>query len=113
MIGELGETHFSKSPDRNVIQIIIIWVESHRLTVMNPSEPNPAYDPIETLLGWAILFGLVLVVLLAVSYPVAFAVVLVSVVVTAVTVVVGVNYRHRYGRTRTVCVPQTGVCIEA
>ncbi len=86
---------------------------SDDLTVMNPSEPNPAYDPDETLFGWALLAGLLVAVLLAVSYPVLFATVLVTVVATAVTVVVGVDFRRRHGRSRTVCVPRTGVCVEA
>jgi hypothetical protein len=74
---------------------------------------EPAYRPTQTFFGTAVLFAAFIAILLAASYPLLFAGAVGVALATAASVTLALDYRRRTGRMRRVCVPKTGVCVEA
>ena len=109
------EADFSKLAYRNDIQIMVKAVGVHRLTVMKPTDaaPNPVYSPHQTLAVSALFLAAVVTVLVAIEHPLLVAGVVATVGVTAIVVTLALDYRRRAGRVRRVCVPRTGICVEA
>lgn len=89
--------------------------EADSLPVMKPTTttPNPVYGIGPLLAAPAVLFGTVLTLLVAVEYPLLVSTVLATAFLTVAATTTALNYRRRLGRTRRVCVPKTGLCIDA
>ena len=106
---------FSKLAYRNAIQMTVIAVAVDSLSVMTPTPatPNPVYGLGHLLAATAVLFGGVLTALVAVDYPLVVATVAVAMLVAAVATTLTLDHRRRLGRTRRVCLPKTGVCVDA
>ena len=118
-----AEMNFSKSPYRNIIQIIVKGEGVHCLYVMRTTEthtgpygPRPAYNLRTTALGTTLVAATFLAAILAVTYPAVAATVLVATVAAGAT---GRRLTHlwqarrRRRQSRRVCVPTTDVCVEA
>lgn len=93
------EIDFSNNPYRNVIQIMLMPIAIHSLTVMKsiPSQRLNSQQHLDqthglrqTLIGYALLYGMFLIVLLAISYPI----VVVGILAFATTAGLGVHV-HR------------------
>lgn len=79
----------------------------------NPASSDLVHSPRELLVGTGLMFAVVLAVLLVASYPGA---VLLG-AAASVPIVAGgwlvLTRRQRRGRSRSVCIPHTGVCLRA
>lgn len=93
----------------------IMPVAVHRLDVMRRDDtaPNPVYGLGQILVVTGVLFAGVLAVLVAVANPVAAVGAVAAAALTALATTVTLDYRRTVGRTRELCVPKTGVCVEA
>lgn len=109
------ERSFSKPSYRNIIQMKYMGVCSHGLPVMKSTTttPNPVYGIGQLLAATAVLFGAVLLLFVALEYPLVVGGLLVTTFVTAAVTTVALDYRRRLGRTRHVCIPKTKLCIDA
>jgi hypothetical protein len=90
-------------------------VAVHRLDVMrrNSTAPNPVYSLGQVLVVAGVLFVGVLSILVAATNPVAVVGAVAAAALTALATTVTLDYRRKVGRTRELCVPNTGVCVEA
>lgn len=87
----------------------------HCLAVMkrNETTPNPVYRPGQILVATGVTFAAILTFLVAVANPVAVAGAVAAAGVATVATTLTLDYRRKVGRTRELCVPRTGVCVEA
>lgn len=75
--------------------------------------PNPVYRPGRVVVATGLMLAAVLTFLVAVANPVAVAGAVAAAAVATVGTTLALDYRRKVGRTRQVCVPKTGVCVEA
>ena len=113
------EIDFSNNSYRNVIHLMLMSIAVHSLTVMKstPSQLPDRQQNLDqthslghTLIGYGLLYGIFLVVLFAISYPIMVGSVLVLATTTATGVLVHRRRRDHLARRR--CVPVVGVCAE-
>jgi hypothetical protein len=104
---------------------MVKWVGDHHLDEMREKPnrnsamlpgPGPAYNPRQTFVGTAIVAAMLLAAVFATAYPVAVVSIAVGAVIArklVLTVRRLQQRRRREGRSRHVCIPMTGVCVEA
>lgn len=117
-VGPATKTNYGNAGYKNIVQITIKEVANQCLHVMRrrpertlpARRRRPAYSPRATLAATAVLLAAVAAVLVAATHPVVATAAVAGAVAWSVVRRLG---RRRHGdRTRRLCVPGTGVCVE-